>query len=135
MSPQVLDTIRAALQFLLTTLFLGVGVWALKAYIANRTTLPRAKEGFLTLEDLKVHCGGVQEVCLGNISQQMSALATVVDQRLGQGDKLFAEHTTRLREIEKDLVKTTEALKGFEKGFCEKVVSVMRKVQKEEDQK
>ncbi|MBW2066891.1 MAG: hypothetical protein JRJ03_18430 [Deltaproteobacteria bacterium] len=126
------STIDWALKLFLTAFIGGIGIWALKAYIKERTTLPKAKNGFLTLQDLKAHCSAVQEQCLGNLIQKMDAIAHVIDQRLGHGDRMFNEHAKRLREIERNMVKLMEDFNQFEKGLCDRIVAVMVKHQKRE---
>lgn len=133
MTPDLIATIHSVVELLLTALFLGVGVWALKAYIVHRTKLPRAREGFFTLEDLSAHCATIQKGCLSGLTQKMESFASVVDRRLAIGDKAFEEHTTRLRAIEVDLAAATTELMNFEKGFCDRVVNVLRKLKNEEN--
>ncbi|MBW1998618.1 MAG: hypothetical protein JRJ29_11710 [Deltaproteobacteria bacterium] len=126
-----MSIIDGALKLFLTAFLGGIGLWALKSYIKQRTALPKAKNGFVTLEDLKAHCAGMQEQCFKNLTQKMDAIGRVIDQRLSQGDRVFEEHANRLREIEGNMIRVMEDLNQFEKGLCDRIVAVMVKHQKQ----
>jgi len=140
MSPDTLAVIHSAVEFLFAALILGVGGWALRQYIATRTEIPRAENGFLTMDQFAKHCESRHSMDLGNfnqhldlLNQQMVTLTKSIDRRLDIGDKQLADHTLRLMDIEKDLVSVTAGLKGFENGFCDKVFAIVRKAQKPEE--
>lgn len=97
----------------------GMGIWALKAYIQQRTTLPKAQNGFLTLNELEKHCRNSQNQCLARLTQKIDTI-----------EHLFGEHTNRLQEIEKNLVGMMEKFGQFEKEFYDRIIFILTNQQK-----
>lgn len=81
----------------------GIVIWSIKGYLNLRTKIPRAACSYITMNDLIEHCtrqsGGLRDIMETKLDAAIGALTV----RLKAGDKIFEEHRSRLREIEKQL--------------------------------
>lgn len=114
MTAQAAATVQLIFQSVMTLVVIGLGIWAVRGLIIHRTTFPRMGSVLVTHEDLTKWCVEHQASCLSSIGQRMDVLGKIVDRRLEEGDKVFAEHRARLREHEIKLALATKALEDLE---------------------
>ena len=111
--------------------FGGLALWAIKSMIKVKTDLPKAPEGIITLQTLISHCERNRSTCINQLNGKLSGMEKILGNRLESGERLFDDHTKRLRELEKDLTKVSINLKNFEDNLCTKITAVVQQALKD----
>ncbi len=99
-----------ALDWGLRLLVIGMGVWALKAYLSERTKRIKASDQFLTQCEITKLCEKYKESILNETENDMSHVRELIEKDLDRGEERFAKLDNRLEKLEEKYQITSDTL-------------------------
>lgn len=101
---------ETALDWGFRLLVIGMGVWALKAYLSERTKRIKASDQFLTQCEITKLCDKYKESVLKETENDMGHVQELIEKDLERGQERFVKLDGRLEKLEEKHQTTSDTL-------------------------